>query len=259
MDERVEKIKEELGKSARKIHNIYENSTHDELNDTRRQLAKLQYEIEDIFRRNLGIVPSKVIANLTEQTQELMKKEIESSRLAERNENITRRLGRGAMANSVQEASQSVQEFSRQGAYVTKDFEEKTDEVFARVIKAYKTVLDQHPSQRADAALNDIRGRCRGTFNRIQETHLQNSEEIKRQIADELKLMGLVITNVERQEIDKKVDTELQSFADKLAGSVKSPDDVIKNDVKEISENQAAFRDTPARPTSRSDLEAMFK
>lgn len=260
MDNQVEVLKQELGKLARKIHTTYENITYEEVGMMQKVLDRLQVEIEGVFKQSLGVVPRNVISNLMEQTKTLLKKEIEASRVAERNENVTNRLGGVAKASSLQGISRGIQEYTDSGVYVNKTFEEKLDEVLSRVIKAYRTVLEQYPSRRADMALDDIRGICRGKFNRIQEHHKDCSKEIKSKVLRQLEEMGVVLSNAERQQVEQKVDKETLSFGEQLAANVEEPIDVTKKDVKELSENEKAFKDSPARDEEKVQNNiAMFK
>ena len=223
-------------------------------------LNRLQEEIQGVFKQNLGIVPANVISNLTDQTKELLKKEIEASRVSERNENITNRLGPSVKASSVQEMARGVQECIDAGVYVNKSFEEKADEVLSRVVRAYRTVLEQHPSKRSDMALDEIRGRCKRTFNGIQEYHDDYSQKIKKGVFRQLEETGIILSDAERQKVEQQVDKEASLFAQQLSSEVRGKAEVARDDAQQLSGNEAAFRGA-SEPitTTREDLETLFK
>lgn len=260
IDKQVESLKQELTSVARKINNTYATCTNEEQRSVQRELQRLQAQIEDVFKRYIGTVPSRVISSLTSQTNELLKKNIESSRVNERNEMVTTRLAKSTKASSAQAMSQDVQELKAQGVYEDKSFESETEKVLNRVIEAYKKVIDQVPSKKADLAFDQIRGCSKGAFNRIQGLHEDYTQQIKREVMKQIDMLGISISNAWKEQIEAKSEQAASSFEQQLAANVEGPDDVTQNDVKSLSENEKAFKGSEEPAVSnRAKYEAMFK
>lgn len=260
MENQAEGLKRELADVARKINTTYETGNYEEQRSARSQLQRLQEQIEDVFKKYIGVVPRNVISNLTEQTNELLKKNIESSRVTERNEMVTERLAKCVKAGSVQEMSQSIKETKEQGVYEDKSFVEKTDLVLDRVIAAYRKVLNQAPSKKVDLAFNEICGYSKQTFSRLQDIHQDCTQQIKAEVKRHIDSLGFSLSNAERNQIEQKTENTLSTFEQQMAANVRTTSEVTLEDAKTISDNEAAFRGSvEPRTTTKKDLEAMFK
>lgn len=260
MENQVEGLKQEFVDVARKISTTYQTGNYDEQRSARRQLQRLQEQIEDVFKRYIGSVPKNVISNLTEQTNELLKKNIESSRVAERNEMVTERLAKSAKSDSIQEMSQGIKETKEQGVYEDKSFAEKTDQVLDRVVVAYGKVLAQVPSKNSDLALDEIRGYSNQTFSRLQDIHQDYTQQIKAEVMRQIDSLDLNLSNAERNQIEQKTERRISTFEQQMAQLCTPKSEVALEDAKQLSENELAFKDSqPRTQSTRKDLEAQFK
>ena len=125
--EKVDELVQKLSNIARNVTESYAQNTLEESKSARKQLDNLQQQIKGIFRQYIGVVPDKVIADLTEQTNTLLKRTIESSRVSERNDTVSN-LG-DARADTVSGMQQGLQKFKLEGITQDKRFETEIDDI----------------------------------------------------------------------------------------------------------------------------------
>ena len=256
--EKVDELVQKLSNVARGVTKSYAQNTLEESRAAQKQLGSLQQQIESILRQYIGVVPNKVIANLTEQTNELLKSTIESSRVSERNDTVSN-LG-DARADTVTGMQQGLQKFKLDGIAQDKRFEEKIDEIVARVGKAYQKVLDKVQARYSDIALSEIKGHTRRTFNNVMSLHEEYTDKIKSEVLSEVEKLGMELSEADRRNIEEQSSKQVSSFEAQLKSNVEPLENVAKNDVTELSTNKEAFRDGPKvdeRPVQ--DNSAMFK
>ena len=256
--EKVDELVQKLSNIARNVTESYAQNTLEESKSARKQLDNLQQQIKGIFRQYIGVVPDKVIADLTEQTNTLLKRTIESSRVSERNDTVSN-LG-DARADTVSGMQQGLQKFKLEGITQDKRFETEIDEIVVRVGKAYQKVLDQVQVKGADMALAEIKGHTRRTFNNVMSLHEEYTAKIKREALSEVEKLGIELSEADRRNIEEQSSKQTASLSTQLKSHVESLENVTNNDVAELSANRAAFKDGPnLNKGPVQDNKAMFK
>jgi len=250
----MENLTEELNNVARNTIKTYEDGTFAEQENVRKQLQKFENECADIFKHYIGVVPSKVIDDITIQTNDLLKKEIGQSRTTECRDTV-QRLG-NARTSSVQGMSDGIERFKNEGVAKDNSYEQKVDEISDRVIKAYRSVLERAPSKGADMAFDEIRGHSRRTFNNIKEVHEECTKVIEKTVLAKVEEFGISLSNSEIEHIQSESSKVALDFGEELQSNCVSKEELILNDTEELSKNKE--NDEPIK-NSRSELEAKFK
>jgi len=97
----------------------------------------------------------------------------------------------------------------------------------------------------------------------LQDIHEEYSRRIKQDVFHRVGELGIKITTSLEERIEQTVDEKSQEgfsdFEKALQGSVVSQGDLEKSDVKELTDNEAKFKDGETPRRTREDLEAMFK
>lgn len=252
MENQIEELTNQINKLGNKTIKIYEDGINAEQFNVRKQLQKFQAECEDIFKHYLGMVPGRVIDDITLQANELLRKEIGVVRNFECQETMAN-LGK-SRADNVEDIKSGIENFKEDGIVDERRYEQKVDEISDRVIKAYRNVLEIAPSRNSEMAFDEIRGRGRITFNNIKEVHEECSKVIKSEVLKGTQSLDITLSSIELNKLEDKIDDRgVSDFSEQLKAGCKSQEEVANEDVKNMYESKEHVKDT------RSDLEAMFK
>ena len=165
----------------------------------------------------------------------------------------------------LQTTSQQLSRFQYDGIVSKKnEYNDVVEQICDDVIADYRKKLGNIGTIGADEACSSIRSGIRKTSGTLQDIHEGYTEKIKQGISNKVGELGIKVTHALRCQIEQTVDTKTQDhfsdFAKEMQSQKKSEDEITRNDVKEIGQNEAAFRGAPEpRTTTREDLEAMFK
>ena len=255
MQEQMDKLIEELNNVARHTIKTYEQGTFAEQENARKQMQRFEEECADIFKHFMGVVPTRVIENITEQANELVKKQIGDSRTTELRETGSRL--ETIKAKSADEMIDRLQYFQTEGVAKDKEYDERLDEIMDRVVKAYKTVLESSQSRKAEEAFDEIKSSARKMCSRLKDVHDECTEIIRREVFAKVDELGMAITSSQKAQMEeesKKIVSDY--FAAELQSSCFSDGEIAASDAKELDENDSSIG---PKKNTRADLEAKFK
>ena len=115
-------------------------------------------------------------------------------------------------------------------------------------------MLDQKPSKSSDMALEEISNYSRSTFNKLKNLHEDYTKIIESEVIKKIDTLELP-SEAKEQFVEKA-----KSTIPGLENMVQEDAVVGENDVRELSQNELAFKGSETRNhNTRKDLEAMFK
>lgn len=261
--ENKEVIKEEVSKLERKLGEIYGGMTQDEARTTRHEVAKLMNQIEDAIIQNRALpngMASRLCENVREQVDELMLRGLSSSRQNEYN------MTKSNMEYMVSDKefdsnfTEKIEEFKEDGG-IHKDnsYSMQVEDVMDRVIKVYKEKMEALNSRHAEDTYQDIRHIVTRKKEAFLDMHEEFSDSISREVKQELESLGITMNSLQMENVEKEVDQKSQDMFANLSQNTKSEEEIVKEDVETISDNEKTFSSEPERKQTKADLEAMFK
>lgn len=253
MEPNIEEMHKKISDVARKTIESFDEHASEEHSAMKRQVLKFRDEVEDIFKHFLGFVPGRVIDSVSEQTFDLLSDTIKDSRSKEK-EGTIEKLG-SVKAETARAMTEKLYALKDYGPDRDNSFELQMEEAMARVLAAYRKILDESPSRKGEDAFDEIRWSAKKTFAKLQDSHDEVSDMIKRDLRREIEASGVILTEEQIDAIDQKSKQGIPG----LDNMVKSDEDVAKF---YKSENEKAFKgdDEPKRdPNSKNKYESLFK
>lgn len=253
MEEQIDNLTEELNNVARHTIKTYEQGTFAEQENARKHMQKFEEECADIFKYFMGVVPTRVIENISEQANELVKKQIGDSRTTELRETGSRL--ESVKVKAVDEMLDRLQYFQTEGIARDKEYDERLDEIMDRVVKAYKTVLERSQSRKAEEAFDEIKSSARKICGSMKDDHEECTEIIRREVFAKVDELGMAILSRQKAQIEEP-KKGVADFATELQSNCFSDREIAASDVKEIDENEGSIT---TNKNTREDLDAMFR
>ena len=259
-------VAEELDKLEDKIGWIIVGSAQREAEEVKKEIRTLVQKVEETLIRQAGLPRgnvSKIVDNLQQNLNYRLGHNLTGTREKEYNE--TKANFKAVEKPELQDTSEQLARFQYDGiASKNNEYCATVEQICDEVIGAYRKMLGNMGTRGADEAYSDIRNVIGRTSNNIQAIHEEYTRRIKQDISNKIGELGLKVTARLQSQIEQTVDAKSEEgfsdFASAVQSQTKSTDEVTRDDVKEISENEAAFRGSvEPRTTTRKDLEDMFK
>lgn len=259
-------VADELARLEGQIGWIIVGSAQGEAEEVKKEIKKLVQRVEETLVRQAGLprgYVNKEIDNLEQNLNYRLGHNLSGIREKEYNET---KANFGTVEKpDLQDTSEQLARFQYDGI-VSKnnEYSVTVEQICDEVIGAYRKMLGNMGTRGADEAYSDIRNAIRRTSNNIQEIHDEYTRRIKQGISNKVEELGLKVTATLQAQIEQTVESKseenLSDFERAMHSQTKSTDEVTRDDAKEISENEAAFRgNVETRTTTRKDLEDMFK